>query len=118
MAEISAALVKQLREKSGAGIMDLRISGATGVIKLNDFLSQRRDDHAGVYQYLQGWGREGEMVEVPSEKPGAALMFQDFSALVADMQLREASIAASEQTQEWLDAIWNSALENENGGAS
>jgi len=99
--------------ESGAGIMDLRISGAAGVIKLNDFLSQRRGDHAGVYQYLQGWGREGEQIEVPSTKPGAALMFEDFSAMAGNDEMREASIHASERTQSLLDAVWESALANE-----
>jgi predicted dehydrogenase len=98
--------------ESGAGIMDLRISGATGVIKLDDFLSQRSGDNTGVYQYLQGW-RNSEQIEVPADKPGAALMFEDFAAMAGSRQLLEASIRASERTQEWLDAVWNSAIENE-----
>jgi predicted dehydrogenase len=100
--------------ESGAGIMDLRISGTTGVIKLDDFLSQRSGDNAGVYQYLQGW-RNSEQIEVPADKPGAALMFEDFAAMVGNPKLLEASIRASERTQEWLDAVWNSAIENEAG---
>ena len=98
--------------ESGAGIMDLRISGATGVIKLDDFLSQRSGDNAGVYEYLQGW-RNSEQIEVPADKPGAALMFEDFAAMVGKPKLIEASIRASERTQGWLDAVWNSAIENE-----
>jgi predicted dehydrogenase len=98
--------------ESGAGIMDLRISGATGVIKLDDFLSQRSGDNTGVYEYLQGW-RNSEQIEVPAAKPGAALMFEDFAAMAGNRQLLEASIRASERTQEWLDAVWNSAIENE-----
>lgn len=98
--------------ESGAGIMDLRISGAEGVIKLDDFLSQRSSDNTGVYQYLTGWGNS-ETIEVPSDKPGSALMFQDFAAMVDDPAWREASIRASERTQMLLDAIWQSALDNE-----
>jgi predicted dehydrogenase len=101
--------------ESGAGIMDLRISGATGVIKLDDFLSQRRDDNAGVYEYRTGWGNS-EQIEVPAGKPGSALMFEDFAAMVGNPDLLEASIRASEQTQLLLDAVWTSALENEGGG--
>lgn len=97
--------------ESGAGIMDLRISGATGVIKLDDFLSQRRNDNAGVYEYLTGWGNS-EPVEVPSPMPGSALMFEDFAAMVGNQDLLEASIRVSERTQQWLDAVWNSAIEN------
>jgi len=98
--------------ESGAGIMDLRISGATGVIKLDDFLSQRPRDIPADFEYRQGWN-ETEFIEVPSTKPEATLMFEDFSSMVGNPATLESSIRASEQTQKWLDAIWNSALENE-----
>jgi predicted dehydrogenase len=100
--------------ESGAGVMDLRISGVAGIIKLDDFLSQRRSDNFGVYDYLTGWG-SSEQVEVPSAKPGSALMFEDFAAMVGNQELLEASIRASKRTQKWLDAVWNSAIENEGG---
>ncbi len=97
---------------SGAGIQDLRISGPAGVIKIDDFLSQRSTDQAGVYEYLKGWGNS-ETGEVPSEKPGSALMFEDFAAMVGNPGMFEASVRASERTQMLLDAVWSSALENE-----
>jgi predicted dehydrogenase len=100
---------------SGAGIQDLRISGPVGVIKIDDFLSQRPSDQAGVYEYLKGWGNS-ETGEVPSEKPGSALMFEDFAGVVGDPAWFEASVLASERTQLLLDAVWNSALENERAG--
>lgn len=98
--------------ESGAGIQDLRISGNKGVIKLDNFLSQRRSDNAGVYEHRSGW-RDSEQVEIPAAKPGSALMFEDFAAMVADSELFEASVRASERTQLWLDAVWQSALKNE-----
>jgi predicted dehydrogenase len=98
--------------ESGAGIMDLRISGARGVIKLDDFLTQRPADGPADYEYRQNWN-ESRVIEVASPKPEATLMFEDFANMCADADLREASIHASEQTQRWLDAIWNSALGNE-----
>ena len=98
--------------QSGAGIMDLRISGDKGVIKLDDFLTQRPTGQPADYEYRQNWN-ESRVIEVPSPKPEATLMFEDFAVTSADPALREASIHASEQTQRWLDAIWNSARDNE-----
>lgn len=97
---------------SGAGIMDLRISGANGVIKLDDFLSVRPSGQAADYEYRQHWADTGQ-VEVASPKRGAALMFEDFAAMVGKPELIEASIRSTERTQQWLDAIWQSALKNE-----
>lgn len=98
--------------QSGAGIMDLRLSGVNGVFKLDDFLSQDRSDNSGAVQYLHGW-RESEIIRIPSEKPGSALMFEDFASMVDDPRWFESSVSASERTQRLLDAIWTSALENE-----
>jgi len=100
--------------ESGAGIMDLRISGEKGVIKLDDFLSQRPWDKPADFEYRQDWNKT-EFIEVPSTKSEAALMFEDFSVMVGNPAMLESSIRASEQTQEWLDAIWNSALKDEAG---
>ncbi len=98
--------------ESGAGIMDLRISGERGVIKLDDFLSQRPRDKPADFEYRQDWDKT-EFIEVPASKPEATLMFEDFSAMVGNPAMLESSIRASEQTQKWLDAIWYSALKNE-----
>lgn len=99
--------------ESGAGIMDLRISGAKGVIKLDDFLSNRPSDQLPDFEYRQGWS-DTKFIEVDADKHEAALMFEDFSAMVGNTALLEASRTASERTQKWLDAIWHSALKNEN----
>ena len=92
--------------------MDLRITGASGVIKLDDFLGARPSDQPADYEYRQGWG-DTKQVEVASTKRGAALMFEDFSAMIGTPELLEASIQSTEKTQAWLDAIWQSALKNE-----
>ena len=94
--------------ESGSVIMDLRISGANGVIKLDDFLTQNRNDNSGSFELLEGWGNS-EQIDVPADKPGAALMFEDFAAMAVDREWFE----ASERTQELLDAVWNSAIGNE-----
>lgn len=98
--------------ESGGVIMDLRISGEKGVIKLDDFLSQRPPDKPTRFEYRKGW-LESETVEVPSDLPGAAQMFVDFGHMVGNAELFEASVTASERTQALLDAVWNSAVENE-----
>jgi predicted dehydrogenase len=98
--------------ESGAGIMDLRISGSKGVIKLDDFLTQRPTGKPADYEYRRDWEKT-EFIEVPSVKPEATLMFEDFAAMMGNPRLLDASMRASEQTQRWLDTIWNSAIENE-----
>ncbi|HEY5775575.1 MAG TPA: Gfo/Idh/MocA family oxidoreductase [Xanthomonadales bacterium] len=98
--------------ESGAGIMDLRISGARGVIKLDDFLAQRPADQPADFEYRQDWDST-KSIKVTDAKPAAALMFEDFAAMIGNPGLIESSIGASERTQKWLDAIWNSAIENE-----
>ena len=50
---------------------------------------------------------------MPAAKRGATQMFEDFAAMVGDPEQLEASIRASERTQQWLDAVWESALRNE-----
>lgn len=40
-------------------------------------------------------------------------MFENFAAMVGNSALFEASVAASERTQEWLDAVWTKAMKNE-----
>ena len=92
--------------------MDLRISGAKGVIKLDDFLSKRPSDQVADFEYRQGW-RDTKSIEVAADKPEASLMFEDFAEMIGNPELLEANRSASERTQEWLDAIWNSALKNE-----
>lgn len=98
--------------ESGATIMDLRISGSRGVIKLDDFLTRRPVDRPADYEYWRD--PDGSCcVEVPFDQPEAALMFEDFAAMLGDRQRLEASIQASERTQLLLDAAWRSALANE-----
>jgi predicted dehydrogenase len=98
--------------ESGAVIMDLRISGSKGVIKLDDFLTQRPPDRPASYELRSGW-LETQTVEVPDARPGATRMFEDFAAMVGDADAFEASVTASERTQAWLDAVWESATAKE-----
>ena len=99
---------------SGAVVMDLRITGTEGVINIDDFLSQNRDGSADFLYRKGGWGRgESEEINIPSAKPGAALMFEDMAAAAADPTLREQWMSATERTQALLDAAWAAALQSE-----
>jgi predicted dehydrogenase len=100
---------------SGAVIMDLRITGADGVISVDDFLSQNPDGSADYLYRKGGWGPGvvNETVNVASAKPGPVLMFEDFAKMVGDNSLFEQSVGASERTQRLLDAIWLAGRENE-----
>ena len=100
---------------SGAVIMDLRITGAEGVISVDDFLSQKPDGSADYLYRKGGWGpgAVNETVGVASAKPGPVLMFEDFAKMVGDRDLFERSVEASERTQRLLDAIWLAARDNE-----
>lgn len=100
---------------SGAVVMDLRISGARGTVSLNDFLTQSSDNAADYLYRSGGWGPDSESrtIKVESPLPGAALMFEDFAEIVVDPSLREQWMRASQRTQQLLDTVWRSALENE-----
>jgi predicted dehydrogenase len=101
--------------EAGALNMDLRLSGAGGQFSLDDFVFKPGNGPAEYVYRKGGFGDDGtlERIAVPSAKPPAALMFEDFAAMVGDSARFEASVAASEKTQEWLDAIWTKAIQNE-----
>ncbi len=95
---------------SGAVVMDLRITGTKGVINIDDFVSQNRDGSADFLYRKGGWGAgTTEEVNIPSTKPGAALMFEDMAAAAADPSLRDQWTRATERTQTLLDAAWEAA---------
>ena len=96
---------------SGAVVTDLRITGTEGVINIDDFLSQNRDGSADYLYRKGGWGSgTSEEINIPSAKPGAALMFEDMAAAAADPSLREQWMTATERTQALLDAAWLASL--------
>ena len=99
---------------SGAVNMDLRISGAKGIITLDDFLSNGTTGGT-VFQYHRGgFGTTStESINIDSSKSGPVLMFEDFAAMVSDQGMIERSIQASERTQLLLDAVWRQALLDE-----
>jgi len=94
----------------GAGIMDLRIAGPKGAIKLDDFALQRPAAGPARFEVRGGW-EDSRIESVAAPCPEAALMFENFAALAHDEAAREASIRISERTQRWLDAAWRSVNE-------
>ena len=100
---------------SGAVIMDLRVSGTKGSVNIDDFLGQDRDGSASYLYRAGGWGPNAiaETIRVESSLPGAALMFEDFAAMVHDASLRERWMHVSERTQRLLDAVWKDGTERE-----
>jgi predicted dehydrogenase len=106
---------------AGSLNMELRMSGAGGQFSLYDFVQDASSGLVGPagpaeYEYRKGqFGEIGtlERISVPSAKPAAALMFENFAAMVGNSDLFEASVAASERTQQWMDAIWTKAMQNE-----
>lgn len=93
---------------SGTVVQDLRITGPKGVLWVDDFVGA-----ASEVAFRLRQGREMREITVPSDRHAATSMFEDFTKMVGDPELGEASMNASLRTQEWLDAAWASALANE-----
>ncbi len=100
---------------SGAVNMDLRITGTDGVIRFDDFLTSDPDGSASYTLHSGGFGTSARVETITSvkTKPGPALMFQDFAAMIGDQSAMDRSVKASERTQALLDAAWQNALTNE-----
>lgn len=98
---------------SGALVQDLRITGPDGVIWVDDFVTIRRDDRKERFRLSRGG--KSEEFELPFSKHASALMFEDFAAMIAEPELFEKSVRASERTQAWLDAAWQSAIAGQAG---
>ena len=95
---------------SGAVVMDLRITGANGVISIDDFLGQSPDGSADFLYRKGGWGSgTTDTITIASTKPGSVLMFEDFAAAVHDPSLREQWMRGTVATQALLDAAWDAA---------
>ena len=93
---------------SGTWVQDLRITGREGVLWIDDFVGARGDERFRVRR-----GRDTEEIAIPFSKHQATSMFEDFAKMVRDPAMFEAGVRASERTQAWLDAAWQSAIANE-----
>ncbi|MGJ8654125.1 MAG: Gfo/Idh/MocA family protein [Opitutaceae bacterium] len=100
---------------AGSGRADLRIDGNLGNVDMERFLSQDKDNSAS-YHYRSRNGRTkraDETIKIESSLPGSALMFENFSAQVHDPSLRAQWAQKTARTQELLDAVWDSGIQNE-----
>ena len=95
---------------TGAAVIELRLAGPAGVIRVDDFLGQDGDGSAAFVLRRRGdAGNGAATIRIASDLPGPALMFEDFAAAVREPALRERWMAASERTQHLLDAVWAAA---------
>jgi elongation factor Ts len=123
--EISATMVKELREKTGAGIMDCKeaLSASEGSMQdAVDYLrkkglqaaekrSSRATREGVVHSYIHGGGRLGVLVEVNCETDFVART-DDFQELCKDLGMQ---IAASNPQYVSIDQVPQEAIAKERG---
>ena len=123
MAEISASMVKELRERTGAGMMDCKkaLSETGGDIeKAIEFLREKglaaaakkagRDAAEGIVEaYIHGGGRIGVLVEINCETDFVAKN-EDFRALARDIAMQ---IAAAKPEFVRREEVSNDVIEKE-----
>ena len=99
---------------AGAVSMDLRLTGAKGVVTVDGFPSNNADGSADYQLHRGDWGTtEAKTIRIDSEYTSSELMFEDFAVMTIDNGLRERSIGDSLRTQRLLDEVWKKGLENE-----
>jgi len=117
MAEITAQMVKELREKTGAGMMDCKKAlseNGADFAKAEDWLRQKGISKAAskatrqategcVEAYIHGGGRIGVLVEVNSETDFAARNDR-FRALVKDIAMQIVASSPLYVRREEVDA--------------
>ena len=96
---------------SGSMVEELRLSGNEGVLWIDDFVFIPGSPADERIRYHRGQEKFEEII--PFTKQAPTLMFEDFTKMVGDPVLFEAGVRASERTQAWLDAAWESAVANE-----
>jgi predicted dehydrogenase len=96
---------------SAAFVADVRISGTSGVLYMDNFLFDNRDGSAGFM--VRGSAAGQQSITVPSTKRAPVLMFEDMAAAATDRALRDQWMKRTERTQTLLDVIWRAGLESE-----
>lgn len=115
MADITPALIKELRERTGAGFMDCKraLEEAAGDLEQAVVLLRERGQAAAakkagrdareglVYSYIHAGGRLGVLIEVNCETDFVART-EDFQRLVRDLAMQVAGLAPEYPT---IDSI-------------
>jgi elongation factor Ts len=120
---VTTAMVKELREKTGAGIMDAKRAleqNSGDMVKASEFLRQqglakagRKSDRVAlqglIEPYIHGGGRIGAIVEVNCETDFVART-PDFRSLAHDIAMQVAAtspkvVSADQLSAEDLDAL-------------
>lgn len=123
--EISATMVKELREKTGAGIMDCKEALAASEGSMEDAVdylrkkglqaadkrSSRATREGVVHSYIHGGGRLGVLVEVNCETDFVART-DDFQELCKDLGMQ---IAASNPQYVSIEQVPEDAVAKERG---
>ncbi|HEX5788473.1 MAG TPA: Gfo/Idh/MocA family oxidoreductase [Woeseiaceae bacterium] len=97
---------------SGALVMDLRVTGANGVLWMDDYVIAKSADEAA-YAWGSGGPNDLSRVTIAATLPAAAQMFEDFAVAAADAPSRDQWMQASERTQALLDGVWNAAIRHD-----
>ena len=98
---------------AGASRSEARILGDQGTIDIPKYISHDKDN-SGSYTYSSRKKKPStKTIKVAADRPDAAILFEDFAAQVHDPSLRKKWETKSERTQALLDAVWASAIANE-----
>ena len=117
MAQITAAVVRELRDKTGAGMMDCKkaLSASEGDLdKAVDFLrtkglsaaakkAGRATDEGLVFSYIHPGGRVGVLLEINCESDFVART-DDFQDLCKDIAMHVAAVAPTSVRRDEFDA--------------
>jgi predicted dehydrogenase len=100
---------------AGAGRSSLRVDGPLGAIDIDQFIREDKDLSASYRYFSQAVQsqRVDKVIRIEASLPSSSLMFEDFAAQVHDESLRAHWARTSVRTQELLDAVWASAIQNE-----
>ena len=98
---------------AGESRNEIRMVGDQGNLDIPNFLGNDKDNSASYTHAARKNKPSKKTVKVEADRSGASLMFEDFAAQVHDPSLRTNWETKTERTQALLDAVWESALANE-----